>query len=435
MKIYETPKEVASTLARWAPRRISCLLDPSVGTGSLVRPLVSRLCANRSRVFCVDVDREALATVNKNYRTYFGPSMTLLNTDFLQVDFDASFDCVVMNPPFAGKRQDLRNVTVSNDINGKDAICRKSPLEGAFLVRAVHLLKPGGRILAILPSSVVSGTTSQWIREFLLASGSIRCVHELPHFTFERVEARIYLLVFEKSASTKRIILRNHKLVCPDELLLTKYSIGKNSRLDYGFQTSRFWFSTLQSATPEAEWSSLKEHADLSRGQAVSPDGIEKALHTTDYKNGFWSLNRLKNRRLVNRKGSCLRHTDLLVTRVGRRSTDSIGAIVGSAPLDFTDCVIRIRPKNRRSHTRLLFAIRCLLVCEEGRSLVQRGSSAKYIVQSDFESLSIPWNLANMYPKVFAKYKSAVRRHQFIRMQQLERYVRSMLKIRLENLY
>ena len=439
MRIYETPKEVASTLARWAPRHISCLLDPSVGTGALVRPLVSRLRGNRSRIYCIDINQDALATVDRKYRRYFGPSMTLLNSDFLNVRFEASFgesppfDCIVMNPPFAAKRQHLRKVNLDSDRNTKDLICRKSSLEGAFLVRAVQLLKPGGRILAILPSSVVSGNTSQWIREFLLASGSIRCVHELPHFTFERVEARIYLLVFEKSASTKRIILRNHKLVCPDELLLTKYSIGKDNRLDYCFQASRLWFAMLQSATPEAEWSSLKDHADLSRGQADSPDGIEIALHTTDYKNGFWRLTRLNNSRLANRKGSGLRHTDLLVTRVGRRSTDSIGAVVGSAPLDFTDCVIRIRPKNRRSHTRLLFALRCLLVCEEGRSLVQRGSSAKYIVQSDFESLYIPWNLVSIYPKAFAKYKSAVHRHQFLRMQQLERYVRSMLKIRLEN--
>jgi hypothetical protein len=360
--------------------------------------------------------------------------MTLLNTDFLQVDLDASFDCVVMNPPFAGKRQDLRNVTVADDGNGDGAICRKSPVEGAFLLRAAQLLKPGGRILAVLPSSIVASNTAKWIREFLLDNGSILCVHELPPFTFEKVEARIYLLVFEKNISIRKIVLRNHKLVRPDELLLTKESLCRDMRLDYGFQASRLWFNSLQSVTPEAEWSPLSNYAELMRGQAESPKGVEKAIHTTDYSNGFWLLNRLKNKDSAKRVDDPLKHTDILMTRVGRRGTDSIGVVVGSSPLDFTDCVIRIRAKNRRSRTRVLFALRCLLVCEEGRRLVQRGSSAKYIVQSDFESLSIPWNLANMYPRVFAKYKSAVRGHQFIRMQQLERYVQSMLKIRLENL-
>jgi len=136
----------------------------------------------------------------------------------------------------------------------------------------------------------------------------------------------------------------------------------------------------------------------------------------------------------VNKRPSIeLKHSDLLVTRVGRRSTDSIGVVVGSASLDCTDCIIRIRPKNKQTRTRLLFALRCLLVCEEGRNLVQRGSSARYIVRSELASLLIPWNLADMYPKSFLKYKTAVSRHQFHHMRRLENCVQKMLRKRFKS--
>ena len=112
MKIHETPKEVASTLARWAPRRISCLLDPSVGTGSLLAPLVPRLRDTKSLIYCVDIDKDALQIVKRRFGCNLGPSLALVRKNFLELDFTkhlkkhGHFDCVVMNPPFAGRPSD-----------------------------------------------------------------------------------------------------------------------------------------------------------------------------------------------------------------------------------------------------------------------------------------------------------------------------------------
>lgn len=439
MKRHETPKEVASVLARWAPRKISSFLDPAVGNGALLKPLVSKLQRDKSRIVCVDTDPVALEFVKENYKQSFGRSITFVNKNFLETRFSnghrtkngLKFDCIIMNPPFSGRKSCQERIMLPSGVEGADPVTKKLPLEGAFLVRAIQLLKFGGRVLAILPSSIVASSTGKWLREYLLENGRICCVHELPAFTFKKVEARIYLFVFEKGVPEKPVILRNHKLVRPDQLILRKSMLGDEKRFDYGFQLASIWYQKLQLRTPEAGWALLSRYAELTRGDAKSPEGTQVAIHTTDYDNGFWSLDRLKDKRIDLASKFTLKSSDLLVVRVGRRMTDSIGAVVGSASLGWTDCVIRIRVKRARLRTQLLFALRCVLACEDGKAFLERGCSAKYIVKSDLDRLHVPWELASMYPRIFAKYQMAVRKRHFEQMLSLEKFVQSMLRRRL----
>ena len=75
---------------------------------------------------------------------------------------------------------------------------RFMPLEAAFLCRALELLADGGRLLAIVPCSVVMSESLQWLREELLSQGAIRFVHELPPRSFPGVDSRMYLLVLQQ---------------------------------------------------------------------------------------------------------------------------------------------------------------------------------------------------------------------------------------------
>lgn len=91
-----------------------------------------------------------------------------------------TFDVVVTNPPFSitldGEvRSELsQNFDLASDKNS----------ENLFLERWYQLLKPGGRLGAVLPESFFSTTENMLARLFLLRHFNVRAVVSLPSHTF-----------------------------------------------------------------------------------------------------------------------------------------------------------------------------------------------------------------------------------------------------------
>lgn len=145
---HETPDSVACVLLRHLPRAVRSVLDPAVGTGSLLAPLVSR-CQPLKRVVCVDTDASALVALRTRFATAFGPALQTVEQDFLhwaenrRDRRDSRFDCVVMNPPFAARRNQWVDWAVP-DSDGADRSVRRMPIEAAFTLAAVQMLRQGG---------------------------------------------------------------------------------------------------------------------------------------------------------------------------------------------------------------------------------------------------------------------------------------------------
>jgi len=425
---HETPQEVACALARWSPRHLRTVLDPAVGSGILISSLLDRSPEKVERVVGIDTDPDILQCIRQRFGGLLGSSLSLVCTDFLRWEpsdagptLQDGFDCIIMNPPFAGKRKFPSQVF--EEVEGRfPHRVRFAPLEGAFVLKAIRLLKPGGRLLAILPNSIMAADSGRPIRHSLLTTGSIVYVHELPAYTFPHVEARVYLLVYEKAAKRRAVVLCNHRLVNPDRLVLSITALGEGLRLDYEFQATRRWHRELKLAAAPAGWSPLREHAEVRRGSAESPSGAESAVHSTDFHSGFWFLHRVEGITTLSTRDG-IRSSDLLVKRVGRRCAESVGPVVGSGAPEWTDCLICIRPKRPRDRLRLLFALRTLLAFEQGRSLLQRGTGASYITERDLRNLSIPFQLSMVYPQLYASYLIAVRQRNYGRMLQVEQEV------------
>ena len=160
MHRHETPIELATAVSRHAPRHPKSILDPAVGTGVLLEPMLHRHKKTLDQVVCVDTDSAALLEASAKLSEVFSP-ITLINEDFLGVCSADSlkFDCIVMNPPFGGKMAALVKLALDGP--------RCVPIEAAFVLKAVRLLQPGGRLLAIVPASLVSSLTTQWVRRQL----------------------------------------------------------------------------------------------------------------------------------------------------------------------------------------------------------------------------------------------------------------------------
>lgn len=150
--LFPTPPDVAERLAEYLELFPGCrVLEPSVGTGSLVRAVVD--LEPSASVCGYEINRE-LAMSGSAYWA-----------DFLEIPASPEFDRVVMNPPFS-KGADMRHVE-----------------------HALGFLKPGGLIVAI----VADGPR----QESLFADW--QDLERLPSGTFDGTGVRARVVGFYKS--------------------------------------------------------------------------------------------------------------------------------------------------------------------------------------------------------------------------------------------
>lgn len=404
-----------------------------MGNGILLQPLIERLRKSAKKIVCVDSDPTALAVVKMTLGKTFPHSLQLVGEDFLKWSDgfpegkDKSFDCVLMNPPFDGRKGSLVRIELDWPSHATLRNVGHVPIEIAFVVRAIELLKPGGRLLAIVPSSLVSSSGVSWVRKYLLSIGFVRFVHELPRFTFKEVEARVYLFVFEKGKLQGSLTLCNHDLYKPEKLVIRMSSLNHEARFDYSFNQARLWLEDIRSRFPSLKWTKLKNIALLYRGSEESPEGPKHSVHTCDWNEGFWDSG---DRRGGLKHGSgdrCIKQGDLLVRRVGRACVQSLGPICGHLNHTCSDCIYLIRPKPSIDSSELLFALRILVACSEGAPLVERGTGATYITEQAFYDLSIPTALRSILEDEFKSYLIALKSKDSRVMRLIEKNARHIL--------
>jgi len=426
MTRHYTPDNVAELLSKHAPRELTSLLDPAVGSGVLIRPLLERCRKQSATVVCVDSDAEALAELRSTLDNKTAKQAQFVNADFLE--WAASecsqprhreFDCVVMNPPFSAQKSGYTWISSQAYCPGSSLRTRSVPVETAFVLRAVEMLRPGGRLLAILPGSIVMSESSQWLREHLLRVGAIHYVRELPRRTFREVESRFYLFIFQKTGRQRVITLCNHDLAGRERLYVAKSELGPSLRLDYGFHDSRQELQALVEAGG-MEWQLLKECASLFRGTEKSPDGVDYSIHTCDYRNGFWRR-ASRHREPAAAGDTCVQKGDILVKRVSRNCSQSFGRGLGIIGMPCSDCVIVIRPNRQRSSSRLLFALRCLSTLEATRTKIESGTGAAYVTLNELLTLRVPIGIDRRFPRLFKTFCEALRRKNGRKLAAVER--------------
>ncbi len=429
---YNTPPAVAAALARHCPRNARRLLDPCVGTGSLLTAVLSNR-RERVNATAIDINGAALKTFgatgicrHHTTRLYKQCFFDWLRT---RREFDRKrmgFDCVVMNPPFAGRRErwistaDLRELASPLT---PGILPELVPIEVAFVLAGICLLRNNGRLLAVLPSSFVASDTSCWLRKLLLASGNVRQVHELPQFTFPSIESRMYLFVFQRDSRTRRVVLLNHDLQKPERMVFPKGRLI-NSRFDYRFQQAACRLQRLRLSASLA-WRQLGDFADVLRGRTSISSAPKSGVHTGDYKMGFWNSKKIIP---VNRPGGVeiLQGGDILVKRVSRRCSATFGLYAGIAGQQCTECILIIR-SNKIAPEALLFALRCCAHPDLLSPLLERGTGATYISSEILRDIHVPTALSKRFRHKFRQYVNAVRRRDYAEMLRVEAIVRRQL--------
>ncbi len=105
------------------------------------------------------------------------------------------FDVILTNPPFSKeydpKVPSSRKLLAEYDVQG--VVGNKSSIRSSilFLERYADLLKPGGRVLAVIDDSILGGDRYAWARDFIRERFIVKAVISLPGDAFQRSGARV----------------------------------------------------------------------------------------------------------------------------------------------------------------------------------------------------------------------------------------------------
>ena len=378
--------------------------------GSLLTPLVDRFRRDQTQVFCIDSDLSALSAIANDGRFVSGLQCQWINDDFLEWSRRqpaATFDCILMNPPFSAMKPALRRITLPSNLSIDGKHERYMPVEAAFLSMSVNLLGDKGRLLAILPCSVVMSQSLQWMRRLLFREGAVRSVHELPPRCFPGVESRMYLLVYDKAARQRSLTLYNHDLDEPIHVSVSVKNAVQVDRLDFGYFAARQKTRALL-LQDCFDWRRLHDVAVVWRGDVRSPIGSLFAIHTCDYAHGSWHRPVGVKLPTDRKDARTVTKGDLLVKRVGRNAYQSFGRYLSEPGIRCSDCVLIIRPRINIVRNEMLFALRTLSELRWLRPLLERGTGASYITMSSLSELWVPMRLHQRFPEHFGSFEKSL---------------------------
>ena len=213
---YMTPPEVVEFMAQIALHDLVqsdsarkgrfVVMDPCCGVGSFLSTFY-RLARNRPEFESCAIEVVGQDKVDRMVRLS-KVNMMLFNTENHKItvgnsligesalnNYDRQVDLILTNPPFGAKfssqevYRDYKKYPLLHDLaknNGKNFTS-----ETLFIDRCLALLKPGGRLLVVIPDSIISANGMPAIlRQRLSQYAFIKLIVELPTVTFAQAGTR-----------------------------------------------------------------------------------------------------------------------------------------------------------------------------------------------------------------------------------------------------
>lgn len=153
----------------FVPQRI---IDPACGAGDFLLAAARRWPG--ARVTGMDIDPLALAVAGTNMALAAGKAQLIL-ANALKSEAQGELDLVMGNPPWGCKlpREDVQGYTIAGDKLLNSFVY--------FLELAARLLRPGGRLIYILPEAFAKVWTYQDARGWLLENFALTGLHYIPY--------------------------------------------------------------------------------------------------------------------------------------------------------------------------------------------------------------------------------------------------------------
>lgn len=207
---YYTPVDLAAFIARWVfeikPRDV---LEPSCGDGAFISGIASLGLRSKTNLVAHELFPEAAVSARARAKSVKNLSTTIHVGDFLGWSIDRLrdneqlFDGVVGNPPFI-RYQYLpaefqgRAETIFNLLKLK--FTKHTNAWVPFILSAIAMLRPGGRLGMIVPAEIIHVMHAQSLRSYLGNECSRLLVIDPEEIWFEGTLQGAVILFAEKKA-------------------------------------------------------------------------------------------------------------------------------------------------------------------------------------------------------------------------------------------
>ena len=175
---FFTPRHVVEAAVRIAaPQPGQRVLDPACGSGAFL--IAARRFCPAVDIRGQDFDPRAVQVARTLIAVSGGRPSAITCADSLRQTPEPA-DVILTNPPFAGEIQDAA-LLAGSEIT---ALCRRVERDALFIERCVGLLKPGGKLVAVLPHNKVGALAWAPLRRWLMQRVRLVGVIGLPRETF-----------------------------------------------------------------------------------------------------------------------------------------------------------------------------------------------------------------------------------------------------------
>ena len=205
---FFTPRPIAKAMASLFPIRPGAIImDPACGSATFLQEISKKwgnlpctLIANDVETSLVHLSHIVLElSTPKNHEKIFNNSNIFEPNQSFEKWYD-KIDYVIANPPFSLPIKSIKIPTKLYSMGYKNS-------DAVFLDVCYNLLKPGGRLVTLLPHSIISNKEYKKLRETVEKSWSLLGVIELPEHTFNltsNTTTRADIVILEKKNDKKQ---------------------------------------------------------------------------------------------------------------------------------------------------------------------------------------------------------------------------------------
>ena len=235
---FLTPRPLAYNLVNKIKlRREDKILEPSMGDGSFILPLIERFMkfyrgsvtekltkVLQNNIYGAELDKSLYAECLRNIKNEWGvlpPAHNFVCGDFLLTDFCDNggqtivFDYVVGNPPFGGTINPAYQDILDKQFGVRGGLKIKKETYSFFIVKSMDMLRYGGRLMFICSDTFLTINTMKGLRNFLFYSGKTE-VDGISFFSDE-VSQKTVLLKCVKGESACGVAV-DKKLILEDDI-------------------------------------------------------------------------------------------------------------------------------------------------------------------------------------------------------------------------
>lgn len=251
------------------------VVDPACGDGAFLKVALEREACS---VAGIDKDPQAIDSAGKNLQAFEGRFRLFCQDALRELESESGFwqahyDVVIGNPPFASSRwrvrekHILRNFTLAQTEDTAQTLilpglekelhpiqARASQvIEVLFLERFIQFAKPGGKVAIILPEGVFANSNLRYVREWLVDNFAIRAVIGLPRDTFKETgtTAKTAILYLEKQKAPP-----HHKVMLAE---VTEINLDGNDNPQLAAVLAAFECMTGRGRSRAMDWASGEE--------------------------------------------------------------------------------------------------------------------------------------------------------------------------------